>query len=69
MSELNREYIEEQLEEILESNALIKSAAQMVGFDVDAETDRALEGVDRRVSVNLHQRGRINTLKSLLDDE
>ena len=60
--------LESELEEILESNATIKSAASMVGFDVDAATDNLLQNADQRVRVNIHQRGRISTLKSLIEE-
>lgn len=60
--------LEKYLEDIEGSNAQIKAAASMVGFNVDAETDTYLERADQRIRVNIHQRGRINTLKSLIED-
>jgi len=65
---INKKQLEKELVSILESNEMIKSAASMVGYDVDSATDAFLEGVDKRIRVNIHQRGRINTLKSLLED-
>lgn len=61
-------YLEKELEEILESNTTIKAAANMVGYDVDEETDRLLKNVDQRIRVNLYQRGRIATLRSLIEE-
>ena len=68
MSKIDKEFLQSELKDILETNETIKSAALMVGYDVDSETDRILKSVDNRVRVNLHQRGRINTLKSLIED-
>lgn len=65
---LTKSQLQKELKEMYESNEMIKSAAKMVGFNVDAETERLLENADQRVRVNIHQRGRINTLKSLIED-
>lgn len=65
---LTEEQVQKELESVLTSNEQIKAAAKMVGYDVDAATDTLLENADQRIRVNLHQRGRINTLKSLLVD-
>lgn len=68
MSKLTREYIQEELNRIIDSNNLIKSAALMVGFDVDSETEKAKENLDNRVKINMYQTSRIATLRSILDD-
>lgn len=68
MKAITKKVLEEELGSILEANATFKAAAQMVGFDVDAQTESALESLDNRIRVNIHQQGRINTLKSLIED-
>lgn len=60
--------LKQELAEMETSNAQIKAAASMVGFDMDTATDDYLANADRRVGVNIHQRGRINTLKSLIEE-
>lgn len=65
---LTKKRLEQELADITESNETIKAAASMVGFDVDSQTDAYLQSADQRIRVNIHQRGRINTLKSLLEE-
>ena len=60
--------LKRELEDTETSNAEIKAAARMVGFDMDTKTDDYLANADQRVRVNIYQRGRINTLKSLIED-
>lgn len=65
---ITRKYLQDELNSMETSNAQIKASASMVGFDVDSATDDYLAKADQRVRVNIHQRGRINTLKSLIED-
>jgi hypothetical protein len=65
---ITKKYLEDELADMIESNEAIKAGARMVGFDMDGQTDEVLAKLDQRVRVNIHQRGRINTLKSLLED-
>lgn len=68
MSKITIEELRQELRKMLESNTTIISAAKMVGYDVEAETDELLKNADQRVRVNIHQKGRINTLTSLIED-
>lgn len=65
---VSADYLGRELRDITESNETIKSAASMVGFNVEAETELVLASLDQRVRVNLHQRSRIATLKSLIEE-
>jgi len=56
-----------ELEEFTAINETMKSAASMVGFDVDAETKRLLDSADNRVKINIWQTDVIKTLKMLLE--
>ncbi len=60
--------LEAELESVLTANETMKAAAHMVGFDIESETNNLLANADQRVRVDIHQRGRINTLKSLIED-
>lgn len=69
MSKITRELVESEVKETQETNAVMKGAAFMVGYDVDAQTDALLSTIDKRVRINLHQLARISTLQSLLEEE
>lgn len=59
--------IQKKLDELVSLNETIKSAANMIGFDVDGETEKAKKDLDLRVVVNMHQKSMMVAYKSLLD--
>ena len=65
---ITKRMLQQELEDAISSNETMKAAAKMVGFDVDASIDAILESADRRVRVGIYQRGRINTLKGLIEE-
>ena len=59
--------IQEKIDEMMSINQMMKSAASMVGFNVDEETKSAKEKLDNRVVVNMHQESVIIGLKMALE--
>lgn len=66
-NELTKNRIMKELKEFIEINETMKRAANMVGFDVEAETKRFLDSADNRVKINIWQTDVIKTLKMLLE--
>lgn len=65
MKQLNKEEIEKEIIEMENLNSLLISASKQVGYDVEAETEK----IDNRIRVNIHQKSRIQFLKSLIKEE
>lgn len=65
---ITKEKLQEELESTIESNTIMKSAAQMVGFDVDDAVENALSGLEQRVRVGIWQKHRIAVLEGLLEE-
>lgn len=65
---ISMEYLQKELSDVINANEAIKAAAQMVGYNVDENTDRLLKDTDQRIRINLHMLGRIETLKSIIEE-
>lgn len=65
---MTKKQIAQEIEDMHESNEILKQAALMVGFDVEKETEKVESQMDRRVRINIWQKHRIAFLESLVTD-
>ena len=60
-----REEIEKEIGETIDLNEVMKLGANMVGYNVDAETEK----IDKRIYTNIWQKARIYMLEAMLKEE